>query len=557
MFLPLLTLSSLGTGQVQRPSPLIDRQKLTQLVIQATVTVTFEGTGPSISPLIYGVNNEHDPTRLKQLGATVNRLGGTPWSTLNGPLNAVNVGNDYFFHNFNSIANVPVNPIGFYQKTTSVGGTAMLTVPLLDKVAKDTQSYAFSVRKYGAQEQVLQGDAGNGVKPGGNAWQGPYVTGNAVTDAYMPNSPALQESWLRSLPAGVPLFGLDNEPMLWHVSHRAAHPEGTRMQEVIAATKAYATKVRTVFPNAGLLGPEEWNYEGCFISGYDAKRAASVGYNPSRYPDRQANGGQDWIPVYVKALKDHHAQTGQRLLNFLSVHFYPHTTEGKTLLEETGDSAALQALRLRSTRSLWDPSYVSEDYIKDFGSPNSTIRLVPRLKEWAALFPGTKTALTEYSFGPETLMASALAEVEALGIFGREGLDLACCWPSPDPNSHLGHAFRLFRNYDGQGGHFGEYSQKASVTGIAKESVSAYAAVLGDRKTLTLIVVNKADTPTYTGVKVAASLTVAKRGLAVPVALYQLTNGGLVRLPDQKSSITGTLNLNLPPQSATLCVLSL
>jgi hypothetical protein len=36
-----------------------------------TVQLSLNGTGTPISPLIYGVNNEYDPSRLKRLGATV------------------------------------------------------------------------------------------------------------------------------------------------------------------------------------------------------------------------------------------------------------------------------------------------------------------------------------------------------------------------------------------------------------------------------------------------------------------------------------------------------
>ncbi|WP_309710548.1 glycoside hydrolase family 44 protein [Armatimonas sp.] len=528
---------------------------------QAQLTIALSPTGAAISPLIYGVNNEHDPARLKLLGATVNRLGGTPWSALNGPIRATNSGNDYYFHNYDSIGGIPNDPAGFHQRTSGVGGTTMLTMPLLDKVAKDTKSYAYSVRKYGQQKDVLEGDAGNGVKPDGS-----LIATNDPADAYTANTPALQETWLRSLPGSIPLFGLDNEPMLWHNSHRAAHPEGARMQEVIAATKTYATKVRSVLPNAAILGPEEWNYEGCFTSGYDAKRAKSLSYNPASYPDRKANGGQDWIPVYVRALKEHTDQTGQRLIDYLSVHFYPHNATGQTLLEDKSDTPAIQALRLRATRSLWDPSYVSEDYIKDFGPPNNTIRLIPRLKQWAAVFPGTKTALTEYSFGPDNLLVSALAQVEALGIFGREGLDLACRWPSPNPSSPVGLAFRLFRNYDEKGGQFGTLVQSTSLSGSSADTLSAFAALDEKRTALTLILVNKSLTQslslkidTLQGDTAFRSTLFVRSPFTLAAMAYRLEGAGtsaaqLTRLPDPAVVQNTSLSLSLPAQSATLLI---
>ncbi len=471
----------------------------------ANILVSLTPGGTPISPLIYGVNNEHDPNRLAQLGATVNRLGGSPWSTWNANGNLTNSGSDYFYHNFDSIGGVPCRPLNFHQKTLGAGGATMLTVPLLNWIAKSAGTYAFSRRKYGAQQDIMNNvyaaghnDAGNGIKPGGNSWQGPFVTGNDPNDAYMPNSPAYQEIWLKSLPKNIPFFGLDNEPMLWHTSHRAAHPQGARMQEVIAATKAYASKVRSVLPNTALLGPEEWNYEGYLISGFDHQNAARKNYDPANYDDRKANGNQDWMSVYVKAMKDHYDQTGQRLIDYLSVHFYPHNTNYKTLFEDSSDTPAMRDFRLQSTRSLWDPSFKSSDYISqlhpNFGTERRNIRLVPRLKEWAAAFPETKTAITEYSFGPDNLLASALAQVEALGVFGREGLDMACSWTSPKPTSPVGLAFQLFRNYDGQGRQFGSLLQKVTVSGASPDQLSVFAALSEKRNGLTLIFLNKSQT---------------------------------------------------------------
>jgi hypothetical protein len=43
-----------------------------------------------------------------------------------------------------------------------------------------------------------------------------------------------------------------------------------------------------------------------------------------------------------------------------------------------------------------------------------------------------------------------------LGIFGREGLDLATLWTAPSAVQPIANAFRLYRDYDGQGGRFGD-----------------------------------------------------------------------------------------------------
>ena len=114
-------------------------------------------------------------------------------------------------------------------------------------------------------------------------------------------------------------------------------------------------------------------------------------------------------------------------------------------------NAATQALRLRSTRSIWDPNYPDESWINGTeGWP--TVRLIPRMRDWVASnYPGTKLAITEYNWGALDHINGALAPADALGIFGREGLDLATLWAAPDPDQPGAFAFRMYRNYDGPG----------------------------------------------------------------------------------------------------------
>ena len=77
----------------------------------------------------------------------------------------------------------------------------------------------------------------------------------------------------------------------------------------------------------------------------------------------------------------------------------------------------------------------------------------PRFHEWVDKnYPGTKIAITEYNFGGLEAMNGALAQADALGIFGRERLDLATLWGPPKPDQPGAFAFRMFRNYDGKGG---------------------------------------------------------------------------------------------------------
>jgi len=73
------------------------------------------------------------------------------------------------------------------------------------------------------------------------------------------------------------------------------------------------------------------------------------------------------------------------------------------------------------------------------------------MKSWVnQYYPGTKTAITEYNFGALDSMNGALAQADALGIFGAQGLDLATLWGPPTTSQPGAYAFRMYRDYDGQ-----------------------------------------------------------------------------------------------------------
>ena len=117
-------------------------------------------------------------------------------------------------------------------------------------------------------------------------------------------------------------------------------------------------------------------------------------------------------------------------------------------------------------------------------------------------YPGTKLGITEYNLGLGVTSDQRLQnviEADALGIFGREGLDLATFWPdgsSPVPSA----AFRIFRNYDGKHHGFGDLG--VSATSSDQRRVSVYAARAGEDGTAApIVVVNKASTALRTAVR--------------------------------------------------------
>jgi len=74
-----------------------------------------------------------------------------------------------------------------------------------------------------------------------------------------------------------------------------------------------------------------------------------------------------------------------------------------------------------------------------------------------------------------------------LGIFGREGLDAATAWALPQLTDMAFAAYRLYRNYDGQGSGFGTTSVSTVVTDSS--SIQAYSAI--GAKKLTVVMCNE------------------------------------------------------------------
>jgi hypothetical protein len=130
------------------------------------------------------------------------------------------------------------------------------------------------------------------------------------------------------------------------------------------------------------------------------------------------------------------------------VHFYPQA-KGVGIARSGQVDAKSNALRIRSTRALWDPGYEDESWIED------KVMLIPRLKAWIQENnPGLGISIGEYNFGAEEHPSGGLALAEALGRFAEGGLTSAFYWDYPPANSPAFFAFRAYRNYDGKGGRF-------------------------------------------------------------------------------------------------------
>lgn len=506
----------------------------------ASLSVDCTAPGHYISSQIYGIAfdalSEHKSSHQWELGATMRRWGGNPTSRYNWKLNAWNTANDWYFRNTAPGDNKEFTYEEFLMANRSHGVQSALTLPMIGWVAKDTSSFSFPVSRFGPQEKVdpVVKDAGNGRTLSGRELAPPVPTRTSVLAP-----PEFIAEWVRTIRKkdmargrSVHMYFLDNEPMLWNSTHRDVHPEPTTYDELLDRTLSYGRAVREADPDAVIAGPTSWGWTGYFRSAADVVKGAPPD------ADRKAHGNVPLLPWYLKKLREHEKKTGVRILDVVDVHFYPQA-EGVSPDKGERTDPETAALRIRSTRALWDPEYKDESWI---GEP---VRLIPRLKKLVEdNYPGRGIAIGEYNFGAPRHMSGGLAQAEALGRFAEGGLTAAFYFTYPPARSPAYWAFRAYRDFDGKGGRFLD----TYVPSRAEEGTSLFASRSDDGRHLVAVALNlEPDTARDARVELkgCGALKSAR------VMTYVGEASGFSEKPATSMGV-GVLGAQLPPYSITV-----
>ena len=114
-------------------------------------------------------------------------------------------------------------------------------------------------------------------------------------------------------------------------------------------------------------------------------------------------------------------------------------------------------------------------------------------------------------------------------------------------------AFRVFRDYDGQGATFGDLSLPASTVDVERTSLYA-SADSGDPGRLVLVVINKTEAPLVADISLPGGMTNGE------AQVWQLTGGvggctGPARVTPDVPVVGGTLMLRLPALSVSTVAL--
>jgi hypothetical protein len=560
------------------------------------LTVDTSAVIRPISPLIYGVNQLGDSeTSLSSFVPTLDRWGGYTASRYNYLLDLTNTtgaGGNFYENIANTNTAFPdTSAVNSQISLDQSGGIAsVITMPMLGYVSQSPDSTkrgfacAFSIAKYGAQTGADPnhpdcGNAASGVNSGQYVnWSPTAVVtvgsgSNAVTvtggptqitdpkDTSVAVDQTFDAGWVSYLvgkyknaaSGGVAIYELDNEPEYWFYNQNDLHPTWTTYDDITNNGIAYATAIKAADPTAAIGGPT--------VSGYyyytDSLADQILGYGGKPAADKASHGGVPFLQYYLEQMSAASKTAGVRLLDYLDVHANQFTSgTGADPAGAPGGNTAVQLAREDSVRLFYDSTYMAG---------GNTYDLIPYLQGLVtANYPGTKTAITDYSFGGEESISGAIAQAEALAVFGTQGLDMAAMTSvqghiTDSTNLPAQIAFNFFLNYDGAGSKFGDGSLSTGSTTTAPDPVTGlpvttsgtsqlaiYAAKRSSDGKITVLVFNKTYQDETSSVAITTSATSAK--------VFQYDIADLTKITSQPAATvtSGSVSLTFPAQSITL-----
>ena len=522
-----------------------------------TFSIDSRRTSP-ISPFIYGVNGYDEAWSGAQppRNLTLSRAGGNRWSAYNWETNASNAGSDWYYQNDDHLGGGSTPGEGVrprIQGALDRGAGVIVTVPMLGYVAADKNG------PVGTDEAGLATRLATRFRESRPSKGSAFTPRPDATDRYVYQDEFVW--WVgQTFPQAMGdaarpiMFSLDNEPDIWHETHEEVRskvngkPALLSYDDIVQRTVAYASAIKRVAPGAQVLGGVVATWSG----------ATSLGRWPT--PDPSA-GTSDFLDYYLEKLRAAEQTAGRRLVDVLDVHWY---SEVRVAGKRVNDDAAPQTpelarARMQAPRSLWDPTYDEKSWVTE--AAGGPVRLIPRLREKiAARYPGTKIAITEYYYGRGGDVSGGIAQADALGIFGREGVFAANLWPLANVSAYGGSgarayayvfgALKMFRDYDGNRGSFGDTGLFASTSDVERTSVYA-STDAGRPERVVIVAINKSDRPLSASVSLAHSHPLGR------AEVYTMTDGSPdpLRQPDLVLPGGGSFVYTMPAMSVSTLVL--
>jgi Glycoside hydrolase family 44/Bacterial Ig-like domain (group 3) len=492
-----------------------------------TLSVDANSSRHPISPDIYGLANYGlDATFAKEIQVPNVRWGGDATTRYNWMVDSSNTGFDFYFMGGSGVTN-PVPSASVDQMvTTYKPATSLITIPIIPYINKSAVvTCSFPVSIYGAQQSTNPYTHPNGDSCGNSiATGGAQLVDNDILANHIANTTSLQQQWVQHLVStfgtaangGVKYYQLDNEPLGWSNTHRDVMPVQDDYPTITQLGEQYATAVKQGDSTAKILGPSDFTLGGW------------VG-------DSSKQGGIYAGQYFLQQMAAYDKQHSQRTLDYFDEHYYFDVSS--------------PAAQLASTRTLWDSTFNGGTWVEqyDFMGP---MQLIPRFRGWiSTYYPGTLLALSEYSIDSgKKSVVDAIAEMDVLGIFGREPIDFANMWNTPAPTDPIAYAFRMFRSYDGKSSQFGDTS--ISAVSSDQSSLSIYAAQRSTDNAVTILVINK------TTASIKSAIALANLSLPSTAQVFTYSQASLTSIghPSDAAITSNSLGYTFPGYSATLFV---
>lgn len=397
--------------------------------INVTLDIRTDENIQPISPYIYGMcNGGYDD-------ATVRRIGGNRMTGYNWENNASNAGEDYFHQSDNympwsmGIPSVLYNQPGivltaFQDSALAHQSMAAITLPMAGYVARDKNGTTVETWE---EAPSSRWDAVVNHKPG------PFSLTPDLNDqtVYVDEEInfLINQFGNAGSPNGIKAYIMDNEPGLWTSTHPRLYTGGINCTDHLNKSLALARTIREMDAQAQIWGPEAYGYSEYL----NFQGAADWSLYSGQY--------SHYLGLYLDSMQHASAAAGSRLLDVMTVHWYPDVHAGPVY--STNTSPAIAWERMQVPRSLWDSTYIEYSWIGEWFSGD--LPIVPKLRELiTTYYPGTKLGITEYDYGAGDHISGGIAQVEALGAFARTGTEYATKWGAF--GSYSRSAIQLYRN---------------------------------------------------------------------------------------------------------------
>ncbi|MBE2215900.1 MAG: immunoglobulin domain-containing protein [Opitutaceae bacterium] len=512
---------------------------------QVAVSVTIDPAADRapISPWIYGTNFD--------LGAPVTamRQGGNRMTGYNWENNASNAGSDYLHNSDNyltwqagitgSAENTPgIVVTDFHDDARSLGASySVVTLQLAGYVARDKSGVVTTAQVAPSSRWVPISFA----KPTALSTTPDTTDGAVHMDEFVHF--LVQRYGSASTATGVRGYCLDNEPDLWSNTHARLHPGQPTCAELVARNVDGAKAIKRVDPAAETFGFVSYGF-----AGYNDFQGA-----PDWAAERTKGSYRWFVDYYLDQMKKASDTAGVRLLDAIDLHNYSEAQGGGVRVNDatTWDNIDCNKARMQAPRTYWDPTYIENSWIGQWFS--SFLPLLPNVRSSIDTFyPGTKLALTEYNFGGESHISGGIAQADTLGIFADQGVYLATWWQLHTNPTYIAAAFRLYRDYDGDGSTYGDTTVSASVNDRATCSVHA-SVDAADPTRLHVILLNKSYDQSAT-----ASFTIAgtRRYTSARIFAFDSAGATITERAAVSSITNNTFTYTLPALTAAHLVLS-